>query len=103
MQPSGLGRHYARAEHALYQQPQYESKPLALNDHSDHISTAHFLIASGVNGMRRIRSPVASNTAFAIAARTGPGEASPAPTDFMSGLSKIVTLIVGILSNRMTG
>ena len=40
---------------------------------------------SGDNGARRMRTPVASNTALAIAAATGRLEASPAPDGAISG------------------
>ena len=43
------------------------------------------LTLSGENGTRRIRTPVASNTAFAIAAATGRLDGSPAPEGAISG------------------
>src|SRR5215831_10194911 len=43
------------------------------------------LTRSGENGTRRIRTPVASNMAFAMAAATGRIDGSPAPVGAISG------------------
>ncbi len=46
-------------------------------------------MASRVMGMCRTRTPMASNTALAMAAAVGPCEASPAPRDGVPAVAQI--------------
>ena len=55
------------------------------------------LTRSGENGTRRMRTPVASKIALAIAAATGRIDGSPAPDGAMSGWSiSTVSIFSGV-------
>ena len=58
---------------------------------------------SGVNGVSRIRTPTASNTALAIAAAVGPWVASPTPRNGSPGRSSSTVSTAGTSRKRMIG
>src|SRR5262245_3794315 len=76
-------RHQGRCGNYVEREP--------FGDRRSHELLIATIIRSRVSGRSRTRMPIASNTAFAIAAAVGPATASPIPSDGWSGRSMIVT------------